>query len=159
MTASLWTKAYMEAAEIGPSQVGKFNLNLHLYGGSALSYQPWTGSLSDDVSGQMQLDPKPRKCGRHRTHGSREDLRGLCTGTQSLSSWLFGAVHPIARLLEEFALARAEGRYLKLLHRLARLDLLVLDDWAMKQINTAQQEDLYELLDDRMQTRSAITAS
>lgn len=65
----------------------------------------------------------------------------------------------LPRLLEEFALARAEGRYLKLLHKLARLDLLVLDDWAMKQINTAQQEDLHELLDDRMQTRSTITAS
>lgn len=65
----------------------------------------------------------------------------------------------LPRLLQEFALARAEGRYLKLLNKLARLDLLVLDDWAMKKISSAQQEDLHELLDDRMQTRSTVAAS
>ncbi len=65
----------------------------------------------------------------------------------------------LPRLLQEFALARAEGRYLKLLNKLARLDPLVLDDWAMKKISGARQEDLHELLDDRMQTRSTVAAS
>lgn len=65
----------------------------------------------------------------------------------------------LPRLFQEFALAHAEGRYLKLLNKLARLDLLILDDWAMKKISSAQQEDLHEMLDDRMKTRSTIVAS
>ena len=32
------------------------------------------------------------------------------------------------RLLEELAIARADGRYLKVLRMIAKLDLLVLDD-------------------------------
>ena len=52
-----------------------------------------------------------------------------------------------------------EGRYLKFLNKLARLDILILDDWAMKKISSGQQEDLHELLDDRMNTRSTIMAS
>ena len=65
----------------------------------------------------------------------------------------------LPRLFQEFALAHAEGRSLKLLNQLARLDLLVLDDWAMKKISSAQREDLHEMLDDRMKTRSTIVAS
>ena len=66
----------------------------------------------------------------------------------------------LPRLFQEFALAHAEGQYLKLLNKLARLDLLILDDWAMKKITSTQQEDLHEMLDDRMKKiRSTIVAS
>ena len=65
----------------------------------------------------------------------------------------------LPRLLEELAVARAEGRYLKRLRTLARLDVLVLDDWGLKRISTDQQEDLHELLDDRIHKRSTIATS
>lgn len=65
----------------------------------------------------------------------------------------------LPRLLEELAVARAEGRYLKVLRTLARLDVLVLDDWGLKRISTDQQEDLHELLDDRIHKRSTIATS
>ncbi len=61
------------------------------------------------------------------------------------------------RLLEDLAVARAEGRYLKLLNTLSKLDVLVLDDWSLKRLNSSQQEDVHELLDDRVQRRSTIT--
>ncbi len=63
------------------------------------------------------------------------------------------------RLLEVLAVARAEGRYLKLLNTLSKLDVLVLDDWSLKRLKSSQQEDVHELLDDRVQRRSTIATS
>ena len=62
-------------------------------------------------------------------------------------------------LLEELALARGEARYLRKLRMLTRLDVLVLDDWGLKKLTHAQQEDLHEILEDRHQRRSTIVTS
>ncbi|MXZ58494.1 MAG: hypothetical protein F4Z16_08440 [Rhodothermaceae bacterium] len=62
-------------------------------------------------------------------------------------------------VLEELSLARADGRYLKLLGQLSKLDVLVLDDWGLIQLSQPQQEDLFQLLDDRIQKRSTIATS
>ncbi len=64
--------------------------------------------------------------------------------------------HRLPRLLEELALARASGRYLQVLHTLSRLDVLVLDDWGLQSVTSAQQECLFQILDDRIQKRSTI---
>src|SRR5690606_722985 len=65
----------------------------------------------------------------------------------------------LPRLLEDLELARGDGRYLKLLAQLLRVDVLVLDDWGLTPLNAAQQRDLVELLDDRYQKKSTIVTS
>lgn len=65
----------------------------------------------------------------------------------------------LPRLVEDLQLARADGRYLRVLKQLARVDLLVLDDWGLARLVAAQQSDLLELLDDRHQRRSTIVTS
>ncbi|MXW47039.1 MAG: IS21 family transposase, partial [Gammaproteobacteria bacterium] len=65
--------------------------------------------------------------------------------------------HRLPRLLEELSVARADGRYLKILDQLRKLD--VLDDWGLIHLCQAQQEDLFQLLDDRIQKRSTIATS
>jgi len=65
----------------------------------------------------------------------------------------------LPRLLEELALARAAGRYPKLLTELARTDLLLLDDWGLAPLNDEQRRDLLEILDDRFNTRSTLVTS
>ena len=67
--------------------------------------------------------------------------------------------HRLQRLLEDVLLARAEGRYLKVLYTVSRLNVLVLDDWGLKNLTSAQQEDLLEVLDDRHQKSSTIATS
>ncbi len=67
--------------------------------------------------------------------------------------------HRLPRLLEELTIVRADGRYLKFLRALSRLDVLVLDDWGLCKISHAQQEDLFQILDDRIQKRSTIATS
>lgn len=65
----------------------------------------------------------------------------------------------LSRLVEALQLARADGRYLRLLKQIARIDLLVLDDWGLARLNSPQQSDILELLDDRHQHRSTIVTS
>jgi DNA replication protein DnaC len=65
----------------------------------------------------------------------------------------------LPRLLEDLALARADGTYPKLLARLARLELLVLDDWGLTKLNDAQSRDLLEVLEDRYERRSTLVTS
>lgn len=65
----------------------------------------------------------------------------------------------LPRLLEDLALARSDGRYLKILKQMARLHVLVLDDWGLTTLTASQQQDLLEVLDDRHQQRSTIITS
>src|SRR5262245_19933537 len=54
-----------------------------------------------------------------------------------------------SRLLDELSRARADGSYPKLLGRLARFDLLILDDFLMSPPTESQRRDLLEVLEDR----------
>jgi DNA replication protein DnaC len=67
--------------------------------------------------------------------------------------------HRLSRLLEDVAIARGDGRYLKLLKTLSKVDVLVIDDWGLAQLTEVQQRDLLELLDDRYGARSTIATS
>jgi DNA replication protein DnaC len=64
-----------------------------------------------------------------------------------------------ARLFSELVLARAEGTYARLLAKIARADVLVIDDFAMTPITDNERRDLFEVLDDRHGTRSTIISS
>ncbi len=65
----------------------------------------------------------------------------------------------LPRLFEELALARADGRYLKLVTALAKVEVLVLDDWGLALLDDERRRDLLEILDERYQTRSTVIAS
>ena len=69
------------------------------------------------------------------------------------------AYHRLPRLLEDLEVARGDGRYLKLLKALAKVDVLVLDDWGLVRLPATQQRDLLEILDDRHRMRSTIATS
>ncbi len=64
-----------------------------------------------------------------------------------------------SRLFGELALARADGSYPRLLAKIARADVLVLDDWAIAPITDIERRDLLEVLEDRYGTRSTIVTS
>jgi DNA replication protein DnaC len=63
------------------------------------------------------------------------------------------------RLVEEMALARAQGKWERLLARLARFELLILDDWGIAPLTAAQGRDLLEIVDDRVQRRATVVSS
>ena len=64
-----------------------------------------------------------------------------------------------SRLFHELTLARAAGTYPRLLARLARVDVLVLDDWGLAPIQDQERQDLLEILEDRYGLRSTVITS
>ena len=56
-------------------------------------------------------------------------------------------------------MAHGDGSFARRLGALARLDLLVIDDFAISPIGAAERNDLLELLDDRIGTRSTLITS
>ena len=64
-----------------------------------------------------------------------------------------------SRLFHELALARADGTYVRLLGKLARLDVLLIDDWGLAPVQDQERRDLLEILEDRYATRSTIITS
>lgn len=65
----------------------------------------------------------------------------------------------LPRLLHDVALARGDGRYPKLLTSLAKLDLIVIDDWGLAALTPENLRDLLEILEDRYAARSTIVTS
>ena len=63
------------------------------------------------------------------------------------------------RLFDELLLARADGSYGQLLIRLAKIDVLAIDDWGLAPLKDQERRDLLEILEDRYATRSTIMTS
>jgi DNA replication protein DnaC len=62
-------------------------------------------------------------------------------------------------LLRELNQAKADGSYTKTLQMLARVDILIMDDWGLEPLNAAQRNDLMEIMDDRHGHASTIMIS
>lgn len=67
--------------------------------------------------------------------------------------------HRLPRLFDELNLARADGRYAKVMANLAKVDVLILDDWGLALLDDERRRDLLEILDERYQVRSTIITS
>lgn len=65
----------------------------------------------------------------------------------------------VPRLLQELAIARADGSYSAALSRLAKLDVLVLDDLLITPMKDTERRDLLEVLEDRYDQRSTVVTS
>src|SRR6266508_3131392 len=63
------------------------------------------------------------------------------------------------RLLDEVALARADGRLVRLLASWARVDVLAIDDFLIRPLGPDQAADMLEVIEDRVQLRSTIVTS
>jgi DNA replication protein DnaC len=62
----------------------------------------------------------------------------------------------VPRLLEELRIARGDGTHKRRLIALAKLDVLVLDDWALQPLEAYGREDLLEIIDDRAERRATL---
>src|ERR687886_1776588 len=63
------------------------------------------------------------------------------------------------RLLAELALSRGDGRYVRRLAQLAKIGVLILDDFLLTPPNLVEAKDLLEVIDDRSQVRSTLVVS
>ena len=69
----------------------------------------------------------------------------------------FGTVGSgLNRLLEKMALARAQGRYLNLLKKLTAVSVVVCDDFGLRALTPQQLQDIYDLVDGRVESLTTI---
>jgi len=75
----------------------------------------------------------------------RQGFRALCIRTP--------------RLLQQLAVARADGTYSQALARLAKVAVLVLDDFLLATMSDVERRDLLEVLEDRYDQSSTVITS
>jgi DNA replication protein DnaC len=80
-------------------------------------------------------------------------------GQKACREDLSTAYHRVPRLFSTLAMARADGRYARTLRQIAKVDLLILDDWGPETLTADQRRDLLEIIDDRHEMRSVIITS
>jgi DNA replication protein DnaC len=64
-----------------------------------------------------------------------------------------------SRFFSDIAISKATGTYNKLLASISRIDLIVIDDFALAPLTDEQRRDLLEIMDDRYGKRSTLIAS
>src|SRR6266851_5532338 len=62
-------------------------------------------------------------------------------------------------LFRDLGLARADGSLRHLLARLGKIDVMVIDDWAMAPMTETERRDFWEICEERYQRRSTILTS
>jgi DNA replication protein DnaC len=96
----------------------------------------------------------------------------LCGPTGVGKSWLACALghnacrdnrsvlyHRIPKLFAELAMARGDGRYLRIMRTLNGVQLLILDDWGLETLDAGARRDFYEILEERYGRRSTLLTS
>ena len=64
-----------------------------------------------------------------------------------------------SRLLDEISQARADGSHFQLLRRLAKTDVLVIDDFGLEVLSAHQRRDFLEVMEDRYGNSSTVITS
>jgi DNA replication protein DnaC len=84
---------------------------------------------------------------------------GCALGQRACREDLPVLYHRVPRLFAELELARNDGRYGRMLRAIARVKLLILDDWGPEPLSGQQQRDLLEIVEDRYDTGSMLITS
>jgi len=72
----------------------------------------------------------------------------------------FSVLHKrTSELFRELAVAHVDGSFGRLLTKFSRVDVLVLDDFAMAPLKDAERRDMLEIFDDRYRRRSTVLTS
>ena len=80
-------------------------------------------------------------------------------GNQACRDGFSVQYHRLSRLFDELGYAQGDGRYPKIMRKLARTDLVILDDWGLAKLTAPQRRYLLEILEDRYQRRSTLVTS
>lgn len=91
--------------------------------------------------------------------GTGKSYLACALGQQACRSGYRVSYRRMPRLIEELALAHADGTYTRLLGRLAKVDVLILDDWGIAPLRDQERRDMLEIVEDRHGARATIITS
>ncbi len=91
--------------------------------------------------------------------GAGKSYLACALGQAACRQGLSVRYHRTSRLLHEIMLSHADGSFPKMLASLARVKLLILDDWLRDPLTASQARDLLEIIDDRYGRSSTLVAT
>ena len=91
--------------------------------------------------------------------GSGKSYLACALGHQACRHGLSTRYYRLSNLLESIEIARRDGSRHRLLGRLRRLKLLIVDDWGLASLDNAGRHDLLEVLDDRYARKGTLFTS
>lgn len=91
--------------------------------------------------------------------GSGKSFLGQCIGLKACQMLHKTQYYNTARFFDAARLAKLEGNYHKLLKRMARMQLLILDDFGLTPIDQAARNVLMDVIEDRYDRASTIIVS
>ena len=95
----------------------------------------------------------------HGATGCGKTFLGCALAHQACRQGLSALYLRAPRLFEELRLCHADGSFRKRLAAIAKVDLVLIDDFAISPIGAHERNDLLELLDDRVGGRSTLVTS
>lgn len=91
--------------------------------------------------------------------GTGKTYLACALAQQACRTGLRAMYRRMGRLCDEMTLARADGTYGRMLDRIAKIHVLVLDDWGLASMAPPSRQDLLEVIDDRTGQQSTIITS
>jgi DNA replication protein DnaC len=91
--------------------------------------------------------------------GTGKSWLACALGNQACRQGLSVRYERVPRLLETLRLARGDGSLPKKLQALAKIELLILDDFGLKPLAQMERHDLLEVIEDRHGLRSTLVTS
>ncbi|MGB5493608.1 MAG: ATP-binding protein [Sedimenticolaceae bacterium] len=82
-----------------------------------------------------------------------------CRTREACRHGLFVRYLRLPILLDQLLIAHGDGTYVRLMGQLLKTDLLILHDWGIQPLASAQRNDLMEVIEDRHDRRSTLIAS
>lgn len=91
--------------------------------------------------------------------GSGKTYIACALGNSAVRQGIHTTYVRLPRLVQELKIAKADGSFVKLLSRLQRLRLLIIDDWGINPFTDEERRNFLEIMEDRHNVRSTIIAS
>ncbi|HRN57055.1 MAG TPA: IS21-like element helper ATPase IstB [Agriterribacter sp.] len=91
--------------------------------------------------------------------GTGKSYLSQALGHQACMSGIRTLYAVTARLFKKLKLGKVDGTYLKELEKLAKTELLILDDFGLQAFDTQDRETLMDIIDDRHGKKSTIISS
>ena len=91
--------------------------------------------------------------------GCGKSFLASALGHQACRGGYTVAYHNMQKLLVKLKLARMDGSIIKLFDRIAKTDLLIIDDFGLTALQGQQQSDFLEIIEDRHAKRASVIAS
>lgn len=91
--------------------------------------------------------------------GGGKTWLGCALGNQACRQGLSVSFQRLPLLLEDLAISHGDGSFRKKLAQLAKVDLLILDDFGMAALNAVGRNDLLEVIEQRCGSRSTLITS